>query len=141
MDRLRRFLRDMLDPPGKIEGLEATRARSAARQPRASDPRHGRIVVLTVAAWVAAHLLLLAALGLPEYVRCINESRSACGMNLGVIAFLIGLVQLVYGVAIAIVLAIVSVIRRTPPISQGILIGSAVVASLYPVLCVGITGR
>jgi hypothetical protein len=104
------------------------------------EPRYDRIVVLTIAAWMVAHLLLWAVLGLPDFFRCVNGAtgpyRSGCGMALGLTSLLIGGVQLVYGLLVGL-----GIREWRRPIGEGILIATAVVALLHTVLCFGVAGR
>jgi hypothetical protein len=104
--------------------------------PRPREANYSRVVLIALAAWIAAHLALLAALGLPAYAACrAGETTSGslgCGINLGLTALAIGWLQPVYGVVIALVVR-----PRRTAVAQGIFIGIGVVTLLFTVLCFG----
>jgi len=114
LDRLRR------------EFDEAVAQLRLERQRGAAD----RTVVLTVAIWIAAHVLLWLALGLPSYLNCRD---AGCGIPLGLTAIVIGVAQLAYGMLVG---GVVSVWNR--PVAKGIFIGSGAAALLLTALCFGV---
>jgi hypothetical protein len=108
-----------------------------SQAPREQDPRHSRRVVTSIAAWIVLHLIVLLGFGVPVYTRCLGETTTAtvssgCGVNLGLVALLIGWVQLFYGVIGGLIVA-----HWRTAIGQGIMIGSAAVTLLFTVLCFG----
>jgi len=134
--------------PGEFVEVDAERLRTVyaeeaqrARQPDAARPRsptHGRTVLLTVGAWIAAHLVLLAALALPAYLACQRAPPassllgSGCGLPLGLTALAIGWLQPVYGVIIAFVIG-----GRRTAIAQGLFIAVGATTLLFTVVCFG----
>jgi hypothetical protein len=110
----------------------------AERSQRRHDPRerqHGRKVLRTAALWIVGHLLVAVLLGLRGYLECRggpppNFFFGSCGVNLGLMVVLIGLGQLVWGVAVGL-----SLRRQRPAVAQGILIGTAVFILATPVVC------
>jgi hypothetical protein len=109
---------------------------SPAARPR--DPNHARTVLLSLVAWMAAHLLLLAAIALPAYQSCQRDPQtstdflSGCGMGLGLTALAIGWIQPFYGVVIALIVQ-----RQHTAVAQGIFIAIGVTALLFTALCFG----
>jgi hypothetical protein len=114
---------------------------SRERRPAVRQPNHDRIVLLTVVGWFAAHLLLLAILGMPSYLECRGTPQPprslflGCGVRLGLTALGIGGVQVPYGL-----IAGLSLRQPRPAVAQGILIGTGAVALLFTVLCFGAAG-
>ena len=110
-----------------------------ASQPRPRDPRHGQVVLTTVAIWLVLNVGIALALGLPEYGTCKQSGSSgagfsACGFAFGATFLVVGVVQLVYG-------AVVSVVayRARAAAGQGILIGMGITTVLFTVVCFGAT--
>ena len=100
----------------------------------ARDPRHTRTVLLTIAVWVLAAIVVALVIGLPGYTSCKSSSGYTCGLNLGLSFFIVGLAQLVLG-GIAAALTF----RTRAPISQGVLIAMSAVVVLFTVVCFGAT--
>jgi hypothetical protein len=98
------------------------------------EPRYDRIVVWTIVAWTVAHLLLWAALGLPDYFRCLNAppTRYGCGWALLLPTLVFGYAQILYGLAVGLLIR-----KWRPPMGQGILIATGVVALLTTLMCFG----
>ena len=127
---------------GNVESLRAVYDREVQvwRNPvaRPRDPNHTRNVLLALALWMAAHLLLLAAIGLPAYQTCqrgppnSTEFLGGCGMALGLTALAVGWLQPVYGVVIALI-----ALRLNTAIAQGIFIAIGITALLFTALCFG----
>lgn len=107
---------------------------SQPRPPR--DPKHTRIVVVTIAIWILGNVAIALAIGLPDYVSCRAPTQGAasCGLGLGLTFLLVGVAQAVCG-AVAAVIAT----RIRPPVAQGILIGLSMVLVLFTVVCFGAT--
>jgi hypothetical protein len=100
---------------------------------RTRDPKHDQTVLLAIAGWFAAHVLLLALLGGPAYVQCQGSPAfPGCGAGLGLTALSIGWVQLVYGLPVAFIVR-----GKRSAVAQGIFIGTGVVSGLFTVLCFG----
>jgi hypothetical protein len=105
--------------------------------PRPREANYSRVVLIALAAWIAVHLALLAALGLPAYAACragetSSGSLTSCGINLGLTALAIGWIQPFYGVVIGLIVR-----PRRTAVAQGIFIGLGVVTMLFTVLCFG----
>ncbi|HEY1293846.1 MAG TPA: hypothetical protein VGJ60_12245 [Chloroflexota bacterium] len=115
------------------EVYDEERAIADARTRREPDPGHSRKVLITVAIWVGAHLVILAALDVPMYAGCSGSSE--CGLGLALTAFAIGWIQLIYGVVTGAVLS-----RSRPAIAQGVFIGTATVTIGFTFLCFGLLG-
>jgi hypothetical protein len=92
-------------------------------------------VLLSLGGWMAAHLLLLAAIALPAYQACLRAQQS-CGTELGLTALAIGWIQPFYGIVIALILR-----RRQRAVAQGILTALGVTTLLFTVLCFGGAAR
>jgi hypothetical protein len=130
-------------PGGHAEEADAVRevygeerAMAASQSHWQTDPRHGRKVLITAALWVAAHLVILAAVDVPIYVECTRSSTCGqVGFGPALTAFSIGWVQLMYGVVTGAVLS-----RTRPAISQGVFIGTAIVTIGFTFLCFGLVG-
>jgi hypothetical protein len=110
-------------------------------EPRPRDARHSQIVHISIAIWLLANVALALTLSLPHYWTCRQSppdegAFGACGLNLGIVFFVVGVLQLVYG-------AVVSVIayQVRPASTQGILIGMGVVLALFTVVCFGATAK
>ena len=98
-----------------------------------------RRVVITLLIWIALHVLLLIAVGVPGYAECRAGSTPqsgifTCGSSLGIIALAIGWIQLIYAAVIALILFT----RKQNAIGQGVLIGMAAVTLLFTALCFGV---
>ena len=99
------------------------------RGPRPRDPHHSRIVAYTIAAWIAAHAVLLAVIAGPACALGGGPS-AGCGLAVALISLGIGTLQLGYGLVAG---ALVS--SRRPAVAQGLFIGAAIVALTFTVLC------
>ena len=101
--------------------------------PPARDPQHSQIVLRTIGIWIVAHIVIALAFGLPGLVSCQPSSGiGSCGVSLGLVFFLVGLVQVVYGAVAAAVL-----FRSRPAVAQGMLIALSIVVVLFTVVCFG----
>jgi hypothetical protein len=106
--------------------------------PRPRDPNHTRNVLLSLVVWMAAHLLLLAAIALPAFQQChldpqtSTEFLGGCGIGLGLTALAIGWIQPFYGVVVALIVQ-----RRSTAVAQGIFIAIGVTTLLFTALCFG----
>lgn len=93
---------------------------------------HGKIVLLSLVVWLAAHLLLLGALALPDYRACQSVRDSTCSLSVGLTALAVGWIQPFYGVVIALIVQ-----RRHTAVAQGIFIAIGVTTVLFTALCFG----
>jgi hypothetical protein len=86
--------------------------------------------------WIAAHLVLWLAIGLPGFLQCQTTARSAssCGSDLALPALFIGVIQLLYGFFGGLIVAMIPHFRF---VGQGILIGMSIVMLLHTALCFG----
>ena len=105
----------------------------AEARERTRDPKHDQSVVLAIAAWFGAHVVVLALVGGLAYVQCQGSTVfPGCGAGLGLTALSIGWVQLVYGLPVAFIVR-----AKRPAVAQGIFIGTGVVSGLFTVVCFG----
>jgi hypothetical protein len=132
--------------PGQVIEVDAELVRTVYDEdvqgirpgPPPREAHHSRVVIVSLAAWIGVHVVLLAAIGWPAYSQCRateatpSTSFTSCGLTLGLTSLAIGWIQPWYGVAIGLVMY-----RRRPAIAQGIFIGLGIVAMLFTVVCFG----
>jgi hypothetical protein len=101
-----------------------------------AEPPQTRVVLITVAVWIVAHIGLALGIGLPAYVSCRATGATGtflgCGASLGLTFVGVGSVQLVYGLIAAVI-----AVRFRRAVAQGILIGMGTVLVLFTIVCFG----
>jgi hypothetical protein len=97
------------------------------------------VVITTIGIWIAAHVVLLAIVGVPVYADCAgsgvatNDTFGGCGVSVGLAALAIGWIQLAYGL----IGAVIVYATGHHAVSQGLFIAAPIVAFAFTLLCFG----